>query len=224
MKKSILKIVGLQIIICGLILLISTPFQSCKKPYEPPCDTCGIRALKPNIYLYPTEKSQLNVNLSFPLGGKIVTSIPNYNSGWKIVVDPSGLINDKYQFLFYESDQPNIWQLDKGWIIKKTDLNTFFSNNMSKYGFQGREITDFLDYWIPRLTNSEYYEIYPQETNVVQTVIKLDISKTPDNILRLFYVIKGTNNKSNTKITLPTEPVQFIRTGFCVTEWGVILK
>ena len=205
--------------------MISTPFQSCRKPDEPPCDTCNrIRALKPNIYLYPTEKSQLNVNLSFPLGGKIVTSIPNYDSGWKIVVDPSGLINDKFQFLFYESDQPDIWQLDKGWIIKKTDLNTFFSNNMSKYGFQGREITDFLDYWIPRLTNSEYYEIYPQETNVVQTVIKLDISKTPDSILRLFYVIKGTNNDLNTNITLPAEPVQFIRAGFCVTEWGVILK
>jgi hypothetical protein len=224
MKKSILKLIVIQVIIGTLLLLTSSPFQSCKKPVEPPaCDTC-IRALKPNIYLYPTEKSQLNVSLSFPLGGRIVTSIPNYNSGWRVVVDPSGMINDKYQLLFYESEQPDVWQLERGWIIKKSDLKTFFSDNMAKYGFQGREINDFLDYWIPRLTKSEFYKIFPQESDIIQTVIKLDVSRTPDNILRLFYVIKESDTDSDTKISLPINTVPFRRNGFCVTEWGVILK
>ncbi|MDO9581463.1 MAG: hypothetical protein Q7J06_13025 [Bacteroidales bacterium] len=226
MKKSIIKVIIFQIIIGGLFLFISTPFQSCE-PDEPEneneCDTC-IRVLKPNIYIYPTERSQLSVNLSFPHGGKIITSIPYYGNGWKIEVDTAGLINNKYEYLFYESEQPDVWQLNEGWIIKRPELETFFTDNMLRYGFYGREIKDFTDYWIPRLVNSEYYEIYPQESGIIETVIKLGISKIPDNTLRLFYVIKGVNSDSNNKINIPVEIIQFNRSGFCITEWGMILK
>jgi len=224
MKKTILKLIALQCIIGGLFLLISTPFQSCK-PDEPGCDTCNrVVVYKPNIYLYPTEQSQINVNLSFPYGGKIITSTPYYGNGWIIDVDTSGLINNKYEYLFYESELPDVWQLNEGWVIKRSELNKFFTDNMLRYGFYGKEIKDFTDYWIPRLVNSEYYEIYPQESDIINTVVKLGISKPPDNILRLYYVIKGVNNDTNNKINMPIENIQFKRSGFYVTEWGVILK
>ncbi len=141
-----------------------------------------------------------------------------------IDVDTSGLINSKFEYLFYESEQPDVWQLNEGWIIKRSELETFFTDNMLKYGFFGREIKDFTDYWIPRLVDSEYYEIYPQESSTIETVIKLKISKVPDNTLRLFYVIKAVNNNSNSRITIPLEKNKFNRSGFCVTEWGVLLK
>ncbi len=224
MKKSALKLIAFQIIICGLFLLISAPFQSCK-PDKPECDTCNsIVVYKPNIYVYPEEQSQIHVNLSFPHGGKIITSIPYYGNGWIINVDTSGFINNEYEYLFYESEQPDVWQLNEGWIIKRSELDKFFTENMLSYGFFGREIKDFTDYWIPRLINSEYYEIYPQESDIIETVIKLGISKPPDNILKLFYVIKGVNNDTNNRINIPVENIQFKRSGFCVTEWGVILK
>ncbi len=74
MKKPILKLIILQIITGVLFLLISAPFHSCK-PDEPECDTCNRMVVyKPNIYIYPTERSQIGVNLSFPHGGKIITS------------------------------------------------------------------------------------------------------------------------------------------------------
>ena len=95
---------------------------------------------------------------------------------------------------------------------------------MLEYGFNGREIKDFMNYWIPRLTNSEYYEIYPQESTIIETVLKLDISKTPDCILRLFYIIKGVNTDANNKINIPMENTHFKRTGFCVTEEGSSFK
>lgn len=229
MKKSILRIIGFHSLIVGVLLLsVSIPFQSCE-PDEPEdankheCDTC-IRVLKPNIYLYPTEKSQININLNFPLGGKIVTSIPTYANGWTINVNTSGIINDKYEYLFYESDQPDVWQLTEGWVINKSELETFFIDNMLKHGFNRREIKDFVDYWIPRLTDFNYYEIYPQESNIIETAIKLEIYKNPDNVLRLFYLIKGVVSNSNNKISIPSKTPQFNRSGFSVTEWGVILK
>jgi hypothetical protein len=224
MKKSILKLIGLQITLGGLYFLISTPFQSCK-PDEPKCDTCNrIVVYKPNIYIYPSERSQLSVNIRFPQGGKIISSIPFYGNGWIIDVDTTGLINNKYNYLFYESEQPDVWQLNVGWIIKRSELDKFFTDNMLRHGFSDSEIKDFTDYWIPRLIDSEYYEIYPQESDIIESVIKLDISKTPDNILKLFYVIRGSYNNSNRKIPVPSENFQFKRDRFYVTEWGVILK
>jgi hypothetical protein len=226
MKNTISLLIPFQIIISALFLFSLIPFQSCKPDEtedEYKCDTCFF-VLKPNIYLYPTEKSNMSVNLSFPLGGKITTSIPFYGNGWIVDVDTSGIINNKYDYLFYESLQPNVWQLNEGWIIKKSELETFFTDNMLKHGFYGREVKDFLDYWIPRLTDFNYYEIYPQESNIIETAIKLKIYKKPDNVLRLFYLIKGVNSNSNNKINSPSEIPQFNRSGFYVTEWGVILK
>jgi hypothetical protein len=225
MKNSITRFSPFQIIIGALFLFSLIPFQSCEPDEEDEfeCDTC-LYVMKPNIYLYPTEKSSISINLSFPLGGKIITSIPVHGNGWIVDVDTSGIINNKYEYLFYESLQPNVWQLNEGWIIKKSELETFFIDNMLKHGFYGREIKDFLDYWIPRLTDFNYYEIYPQESNIIETAIKLEIYKNPDNVLRLFYLIKGVNSTSNNKINIPSEIPQFNRSVFCVTEWGVILK
>lgn len=223
MKKRLLNLVIFQIIMGALFLSFSIPFQSCE-PDVHECDTCGLVLKKPNIYLYPLERSQISVNLRFPHGGKIITSIPAYENGWTVDVDTSGIIDNSYEYLFYESKQPDIWQLNEGWVIKRSELETFFKVDMLKHGFYGREVKDFIDYWIPRLTDFEYYEIYPQESNIIEKAVKLEISKTPENVLRLYYLIKGVNNNSNNKINIPSEIFQFRRSGFYVTEWGVILN
>jgi hypothetical protein len=226
MKNSTLKLVGLKILISGFLLLISTQFKSCK-PDDPEeeweCDTCFF-VLKPNIYLYPIEITKIRVNLSFPIGGKITASIPTYGSGWNVTVDTTGIINNNYEYLFYESVQPNVWQLSEGWTIKKSDLKDFFSYNMLNYGFNEKEIKDFLDFWIPKLIDFEYYVIYPQESNIIEKAIKLDFSLIPDDVLRLFYLIKGINGEPHNMIKVPNPNTQLNRTGFHVTEWGVILK
>lgn len=214
-----------------IYLLIALPFQSCepdKKEYVPndgdneiECDTCNM-VRKPNIYIYPGENTQLTVKLTFPMGGEIVTSIPEYGTGWNISVDQNGLIDNTYSYLFYESIQPNIWQKDEGWIIEKMELETFFRDNMIEYGFEGQEIEDFIDYWIPRLDDFLYYSVFPQTSEIIDNVIELEFSKQPDNMLRLFYVVKGYNQIQEELI----EPTidSFNREGYFVTEWGVILN
>jgi hypothetical protein len=226
MKKTLLNLVIFHIITGVIFLLLAVPFQSCEpdEPVEEECDTCGPVLRKPNVYLYPTERSQISVSLSFPIGGKIITSIPAYENGWIVYVDTSGIINNNYEYLFYESKQPDIWQRNEGWTIKRSELGTFFNDNMLKHGFYGREIKDFIDYWIPLLTDFEYYEIYPQEANIIEKVVRLEISKTPNNVLRLYYLINGVNSDSNNKINIPSEDFKFRRSGFYITEWGVILN
>jgi len=224
-----IRLLGFPLFV-SLFLVSIVPFQSCEPEEEDSiCDTCNncdtcVVAYKPNIYIYPEEKSQLTINLNFPMGGMIVKSIPEYGKGWNINVDTNGLINDKFNYLFYESKQPDIWQESEGWIIKRTDLTKFFNENMSGYGFRGNEILDFTDYWIPRLSGSELYAIYPQDATVINKVIEFEFSKEPDELLRLFYVIKEVNILDDILLVKPGNAKLFDRNGYFVTEWGVILK
>lgn len=206
-------------------LIITIPFQGCEPDDdcddETPCDTCNI-VRKPNMYIYPETNIQLSVTLDFPLGGEILTSLPEYGDGWSITVDTNGLIDNTYTYLFYESSQPDVWQYQQGWIIKINDLSSFFKNNMTDYGFNAREIEDFMEYWIPRLNDYPYYSICPQTKNLIDNVVAIDFSIEPDNSLRLFYVIKGCHQIPD-KLSEPGIET-FKRVGYFVTEWGVIIK
>lgn len=214
------RISGLPILFF-IYMIISVPIQSCDPDEDDDtCDTCAM-VYKPNIYIYPTKQLDLNVKIGFPLGGEIVTSIPDYGQEWNVTVDTNGLIDNEYRYLFYESLQPDIWQKQNGWVIKKDKLESFFRENMSAYGFKGMEIDDYIEYWIPRLVENEFYLIYPQTNEIIDEVISLDVSVQPDNILRLHYLIKGSNNENST-LTAPRIE-DFKRDGYFIVEWGVIL-
>jgi len=215
------KILKYFLLLVALTFIVSS---GCKDdPTEPVTEIPDtIIDKKPNLYLYPTEKMNISVTLSFPLGGNLLQSIPDYGNGWNVLVDPSGVINDEYGYLFYEYSIPNYNQMEKGWIIAKANLKEFFTNNMTDAGFNETEIKDFTDYWIPRLIDFQYYEIYPQNNNVLNRMTKIDILPTPDNLYRLQYLIKG---RGDNKLNLP-EPIieKGKREGFCAFEWGVLLK
>jgi len=219
-----IKFFGFSTVFIGLILLSTIPFQSCEPDDGEEEDTSQIIAYKPNIYIYPNEETQLLVSIYFPKGGDILTSVPEYGNGWNINVDTNGLIDKTYNYLFYESKQPDIWQKSYGWIIKQADLEKFFKENMINYGFYGNEIQDFIEYWMPRLIDHKFYIIYPQNSLIINKAIELRFSKEPEKILRLFYVVHGYYTNPNIKLTVPRPDKIFDRKGFFVTEWGVILK
>ena len=177
---------------------------------------------KPNLYLYPETKTKVDVMLEFPHGGKVTESDPFYPLKWKgIKVKPNGTIDRKYGFLFYECEIPDLWQYSEGWVIALDDLEAFFRKNLKDYGFNAKEIEDFIEFWIPELNNSPYYEIYPQYTEMVNRVIKLKISPYPDAKLRLHYVIRESEKAFD--LPVPEIPV-FERHGFTVAEWGVVIQ
>ena len=176
---------------------------------------------KPNIYLYPDSTINVCVELEFPQGGEIIKSIPGYTGKWCVSIDSLGIIDEKYEYLFYESIQPDVWQYETGWCIKKDRLKNFFETNMKNYHFSDKEINDFISYWIPRLTDSNYYRIYPQRNAQIDRVIRLNFSVQPDHVFRLFYGLVGTEEYIQLK---EPEMDKINRNGFSVVEWGVFLK
>jgi len=178
---------------------------------------------KPNIYIYPETDMVLDVELVFPDGGMVVKSYPQYPDGWKnIEVSPNGTIDNKFGYLFYESSNPDLFQYQEGWVVQKDDLEQFFIHNMKKTKFIQNEIDDFIEYWIPLLTDYEHYAIYPQYNRTLDKMVQLKFSKSPESLIRLIYCIKGLES-SKFILNEPKIPT-FKRTGFTVTEWGVVRK
>ncbi|MCK4694710.1 MAG: hypothetical protein KAT74_03055, partial [Candidatus Cloacimonetes bacterium] len=176
---------------------------------------------KPNIYLYPQVSIELDLNILFPHTGKVVVSIPEYPEQWRnLQIEPDGKINDQYNYLFYESIQPNVFQKSKGWVVELENLEDFFKENLQKSGFNQTEINDFIEHWIPILIDSKYYAIYPQYNKQLDPLIQLNFSKQPDSILRLTYFVEKLHSKE-IELVKPEIP-SFERTGFVVTEWGLI--
>jgi len=176
---------------------------------------------KPNIYIYPIYNLNLCVEISFPLGGEILESIPPYADQWCVDIDTTGKINNQYNYLYYESRQANIFQYKKGWCIARSDMNSFFEDNMKQYDFSDAEIEDFIEYWMPLLDESDYYMIYPQTNEIIDEIIHLDFSISPDHVYRLFYGVVGVEQYR--EIEAPGIEA-FNRDGFHVVEWGVFRK
>jgi len=182
-----------------------------------------LNVYKPNIYLYPETAQRVTVRLEIPLGGAIVESDPEYVDGWTVWVESSGLINRTYTFLFYECRLPMSQTLSEGWKVPQSRLKGFFTQNLRENGFKNREIRDFIQYWIPLLNEFPNYTIYPLHTRRVNALLPVNISPSPDNLLRLWYVIEGTDPNAQLPVN-PAETPVFTRRGFSVTEWGVILN
>lgn len=189
-----------------------------------PCDDDEeTQDLKPNIYLYPLVETQVQVSIDFPEDGHVTVSEPEYYNGWNVTVTPDGIIDDAHTFLFYESVQPDLWQKTRGWVIAKEDLEEFFYASLEAYGFVGDEVADFIQWWVPRLTEFSFYIIRPQLQTDIEVVNILNITPKPDSLLRFRFHITGTESPLH-DITKPQLPEKFIRKGFTVTEWGVILE
>ena len=178
---------------------------------------------KPIIYLYPDEEIEISVELNFPYWGHVTASIPEYGTGWKnLKIEPTGKINKKYDYLFYESQNPELFQRNQGWIISQGQMEAFFIKNLAETGFEGQEIIDFIEYWIPRFTGYPYYTIYPQYKEQLDKMVELEFSVEPENLLRLFYVVEG--REDNSIIIKEPHIPEFKREGFFVVEWGARIK
>ena len=176
---------------------------------------------KPNLYLYPTETTNVTVTLDLNYGCEVTQSIPEYCDGWTVEVTPEGLINGQYRYLFYEAEIPHRFPMVEGWSVASESLENFFNSTLASYGLTDAETYDFVDYWTTHLPPAPYYAIYPlTSAESIDPLVGLDISPTPETMFRLWFVI----SPENAPLSLPQpEILPVVREGFTAVEWGVIV-
>ena len=207
-KKPNKKIITIVVVILFLIFLFII------------ITALTIGMAKPAIYLYPEEDMDVSVKLRYI--GIFTETIPKYNGGWNVFVTTDGIIDGKYDYLFYEgiSFRFRLETPKEGWLVPYPELESWFDINLKKMGLNEKELYQFKEYWLEKLPESNYYEIKLLSEEYLNKNVKLTVDPTPDTEIRLLFYFKP--RKEEILITNP-EIITPVREGFTVVEWGGIL-
>ena len=172
---------------------------------------------KPVIYLYPEEKTEVNVEVDCPL----TVTYPAYNNGWTVTADPDGTLTNhadgrEYSYLFWEGQGYGEMDFSEGFVVKGEDTVSFLQDKLSEMGMTPREYNEFIVHWLPYMQNNAYNLISFQWENYDESA-KLNITPEPDNMLRVFMAFKALNEPGE----VPEQELPVLnREGFTVVEWG----
>jgi hypothetical protein len=193
--------------------LVLTFEKTCKSPNDPVHQPVK----KPAVYLYPTE--QMNISVKVEVNGNLTLTDPPYNTGWNVNAAPDGLIDNKYDYLFYEANLNNVALPEEGWIVEFKKLENWFDEYLPQLGLNTKEKNQFKEYWLKDLKKANYYEIKLLDTKFLDENMKLIISPEPQAILRLNFYFKPVFEYKEIKNPRVNK---FERNGFTVIEWGGI--
>lgn len=177
---------------------------------------------KPVIYLYPLQQQKVSVNLYYP--GDLLITYPQYENGWSVIANPDGtLINSRdgkeYSYLFWEGKDRTKTEYDMttGFVVKGVDTTEFLQQILSEIGLTPKEYNEFIVYWAPQMIANEYNLIHFATDSEYADRVILNVTPTPDSVLRVFMVYKSIDEYLEVK---PQIIPSFERNGFTVVEWG----
>ena len=175
-------------------------------------------AYKPVIYLYPETETEVAVELS--LNGELTCTYPKYNNGWRVTAKPDGTLTDEtgkeYNYLYWEGETNEEFDFSEGFCVKGEDTAEFLETALESLGLNRREANEFIVYWLP-LMETNPYNIIAFQDEVYTATAKLEVTPTPDTVIRVFMAYTPSDTFveiSPQNLTSPT------RTGFTVVEWG----
>ena len=177
---------------------------------------CG----KPVIYLYPTETTDVSVKVN-PTGGFSFTE-PAYNDGWQVKAESNGRLYNyadqkNYPYLFWEGFGLNYQVPDEGFVVPKNQVNNFLLDKLAKQGLNATESAEFIDFWLPKMQQDNYYFITFVPQTQFDYLAPLQVNPAPDTVIRVFMDYRGLSRPINVR---PQSFVTPKRSGFTVVEWG----
>ena len=181
-------------------------------------DLGGLTTAKPVIYLYPETQTEVAVELN--LNGKLTCTYPKYNNGWRVTASPNGTLTDEsgkeYNYLYWEGVTDTAFDFAKGFCVKGEDTAEFLETALEKLGLSRREANEFIVYWLP-LMETNPYNIIAFQTDAYTNAAKLEVTPTPDTVIRVFMAY----TPSDAFVEIPPQNLTApTRNGFTVVEWG----
>ncbi len=185
-----------------------------------PAVECG----KPVIYLYPEEKMEIGVEIDLE---KMSYSEPEYKDGWEVVAYPDGTLveletGEEYPYLFWEGLGESYTSPVNYWVVTQDEVEPFLVETLGRLGLNEQEITDFNEFWLPRMESAPYYQVGFHGTEVMNQLAPLSLTESPDSILRILMDYQELD------VLIPANPPKFLPTfergGFTLVEWGGVLR
>lgn len=187
-------------------------------------DTYGnIMVEKPVIYLYPKEKTDVELSLKFD--GKILTTFPKLEKSWNVTAYENGQIFDKktnrfYTSLFWDGEisfPPSHYQYKTGFIVEKEKLASFLIEKLEFMGLNTVETNEFIQYWLPILERNKTTFIHFLVNENYDVFSTNYVTPKPDTSIRILMEFFGVD----APISIPPQELpKTIRKGFTLVEWG----
>lgn len=182
------------------------------------CQRDSFSVKKPVIYLYPEEKTEVEVKLDY--SGELTCTYPEYQDEWKVTAEPNGTLADsegkEYSYLFWEGNSDTKYDFSKGFVVKGTDTAKFLEDKLEELGLNAKEANEFIVYWLPEMQENPY-NLITFQTDAYTETAELHITPEPDSILRVFMAYKPLEKEMEIEEQVFTP---FERKGFTVVEWG----
>jgi hypothetical protein len=174
---------------------------------------------KPVIYLYPEQPTDVAVSLDY--NGRLRSTYPKYDDGWRVTAYPDGTIINRadgleYSYLFWDGDSAMKFDFSSGFVVAGHDAAEFLREKLSLMGLTPREYNEFIVYWLPLMEKNRYNLVSFQGEAYTDNAT-LYITPEPDSVLRVFMAFKPLYHPMRIP---PQEFVPFERKGFTVVEWG----
>ena len=199
------------LVLCLTLLLLFT-LVGCRPFGEEQADA------KPVIYLYPEEETEVTVKVHY--AGTLTTTWPAYEDGWTVRAMPDGTLytedGSEYSYLFWEGVSHTDYDFTEGFVVAGEDTGAFLKETLAAMGMTAREYNEFIVYWLPQMEGNTYNLISFQGEAYTENA-GLEITPTPDSVLRVFMAWKGLEERMEIE---PQTIEPFTREGFAVGEWG----
>lgn len=177
--------------------------------------------LKPLIYLYPENKTEINVSLNYD--GKLIHTYPSYpEAGWKVTAEPDGTLWDEkgmeYYGLFWEGEPNTALTANDGFVVAGKETAAFLEEKLAYLGLNRREANEFIMFWLPRMDNNPYNLIHFSGLDYEKSA-ELVVTPKPETTIRVMMLTQPLSEK----IQFPLQDLTSLkktRKGFTVVEWG----
>jgi len=176
-----------------------------------------IQVDKPALYLYPERTTDFDVRLRLGRGVRLTASEPEYGDGWQVRVEPTGLIDGRWDYLFYEVGMAGRPQVPHGWCLRGDRLDAGLRRVTAALGLNEAESEACVEYWLDRLPRRAWYTVCPLVDDELDGLVALDITPAPDTIRRFWLLFEGAD--APRELPAPTL-APFVRRGVVAVEWG----
>ena len=177
--------------------------------------------VKPIIYLYPEEDTNISVVLKKP--DSITCSYPKYTDGWNVFAKTNGDLVDldtgrNLYSLYYECDKEVEHKMtNEGFVVKGEDSAKFLEEKLEVLGLNEREAEEFIVYWLPILEKNNYNYIRFANNEEIILNMPISVNPAPDTVIRVLMITKPLDKY----VEVNEQHLDKVeRNGYTLVEWG----
>ena len=117
---------------------------------------------------------------------------------------------------YWEGETFAQYDFSKGFCVKGEDTAEFLEYALATLGLTRREANEFIVFWLPMMQENNY-NIISFQTEAYTSSARLEVTPTPDSVIRVFMAYKASDEYVDIEAQELTAPN---REGFTVIEWG----